>query len=410
MTSPASLLGASLTLPSGASLKNRILKSAMSEAMAPPTGAPTELHETLYGTWASGGVGVQITGNVMVDPKALGEPGNVVVEDERHLEALRRWAKAGTRNGTALWMQINHPGKQAPRFLNEETVAPSAVGFGPKLSPAFSVPRPLTEAEIEALIERFATTARVAKLAGFSGVQIHGAHGYLVAQFLSPKHNVREDRWGGSLENRARFVLSIYRAMRREVGPDFPVSIKLNSADFQRGGFEEGESLQVMRWLEEAGIDLIEVSGGTYEAPAMTGPKKASTKAREGYFLDFVERAKKELKVPLAVTGGFRTPSGMAQALEAGVDMVGLARTLAVQPDFPAQVLAGDEVASKVRKPGTGIELIDTMTMMDVTWYENQLHRMAKGKAPQPGLSGWRSALRTVRRMGTGAFKARRAR
>ncbi len=405
----AQILSEPLSLPCGATLPNRIAKSAMSEILA-PNHAPTQGLCRLYRRWSEGGVGLSITGNVMIDRRALGEPDNVVLEDDRDLAAFEAWAAAGSTAGNALWMQLNHPGKQSPRFLSPETVAPSAVPFGKVLEKGFAPPRALTEPEIEDLIQRFATSASLAQRAGFGGVQIHGAHGYLVSQFLSPHHNVREDGWGGSPENRARFVLAVYDAIRAEVGPAFPVSIKLNSADFQRGGFAEEDSIDVMQQLQERGIDLIEVSGGTYESPAMTGWKSDRSKAREGYFLDFLERARGALTVPLCITGGFRTPVGMAAAVEGAADVVGLARTLAVQPEFPKQVLAGEEVASRVGRLTTGNRAIDTISMLEVSWYENQLARMADGKDPLPDMGAWRSVAASMWKQGAGALRVRRAR
>ncbi|MCA9573185.1 MAG: nitronate monooxygenase, partial [Myxococcales bacterium] len=220
--------------------------------------------------------------------------------------------------------------------------------------------------------------------------------------------NQRRDAWGGPLENRARFALSVYAAIREAVGPGFPVSIKLNSADFQTGGFSEDDSVRVMRWLQDAGIDLVEISGGTYEAPAMTGAR--STREREGYFLDFVARARQSLDVPLCITGGFRTREGMEAALAEGAAMVGLARTLCVQPGFPADVLAGRDPESLVRRLSTGSKALDAMVALDVTWYEGQLARMAAGDEPDPELGAWSSLLGTVGRAGLQAFKMRRAR
>ncbi len=403
-------LAQSLTLPCGQVVPNRILKSAMSECLGTPKHAPSAGLEVLYSRWAAGGTGLLITGNVMVDRRALGEPGNVVLEDDRDLAWFSRWAQAATANGTQCWMQLNHPGKQSPKFLSSTTVSPSAVGFGPAMAKAFAVPRALTEPEIEDLIARFGRSAGLAKRAGFTGVQIHGAHGYLVSQFLSPHHNRREDRWGGSLENRARFGLAIYDAVRDAVGPGFPVSIKLNSADFQRGGLSEEDSVLVMEMLQDRGIDLVEVSGGTYEAPAMTGQRqRASTREREGYFMDFVVRARKTLTVPMCITGGFRSCAGMEGALGDGADMVGLARTLAIQPSFSAQVLAGEDPKSLVRRLSTGLKGVDRIAALDVTWYEAQLARMGAGKEPAPDLGAWSSLLSTVSRTGIQAFKMRRA-
>ncbi len=392
-------------------IKNRIAKSAMSEILGSPSHAPTPEHVQLYRTWAEGGVGLAITGNVMIDRRALGEPRNVVIEDDRDLEALRAWAKAGTANDTHLWMQLNHPGKQTPAFLVKETVSPSAVGFGPELAKAFATPRALTETEIEDLIDRFGTAAAVAKEAGFTGVQIHGAHGYLVSQFLSPHHNRRDDRWGGSLENRARFVLTVYSAIRDRVGPDFPVGIKINSADFQKGGFTEDESLQVIQWLADAGMDLIEVSGGTYEAQAMVGAyQKESTRRREGYFLEFMERIRQHVEVPLMVTGGFRSAAGMAAPVRDGaVDMVGLARTLCIDPTLPARVLDGQPAKAELPRLTTGSKTLDRYAALDVTWYENQLARIGAGKPPNPELGAWRSMVTSFSKQGCQAFQLRRA-
>ena len=168
---------------------------------------------------------------------------NVVVEDEKYLSDLTRWATACQKNGSHLWMQINHPGRQAPKF-NKEVVSASNVIL-PIMKGMFKEPRPLEEAEIWEIIEGFGRTALIAQKAGFKGVQIHGAHGYLVNQFLSTLTNLRTDKWGGSLENRARFALEIYRNIREKVGKKFPIGIKINSADFQRGAFTEEESLQV---------------------------------------------------------------------------------------------------------------------------------------------------------------------
>ncbi len=394
-TPPQATLAQAFTLPNGTVVRNRLFKSAMSEALAPRSGCPSPELIHLYGAWADGGIGLCVTGNVMIDKRAVGEPGNVIIEGDEHMPALRDWAQAATRGGTACWVQLNHPGKQAPKGLNKENVSPSAIPFRAEMRAMFPTPRALTGPEVQELIQRFATAASVVKQAGFSGVQIHGAHGYLVSQFLSPHHNQRDDEWGGTAEKRRRFVLAVYRAMREQVGPDFPIGIKLNSADFQRGGFTEEESLDTIRALAEAGIDLVEISGGTYEAPAMTGvkaknePVKDSTRQREAYFLAFAEKARQAVKVPLVVTGGFRTLGGMAQAIDSGaVDMVGLARALALEPDLPRRLLAGEQPRFTVKPIRTGIPMIDRTGMMEVTWYTGQLKRIGRGEPPKPDESG----------------------
>lgn len=382
------------TLPNGSLIKNRMLKSAMSEALGMKNGAPKPDLAVLYGEWAKGGIGICITGNVMIDKKALGEPGNVVVENEDNLAALKQWAMAATQNNTHCWVQLNHPGKQSPKGLNKENVSPSAVPFRKDLQTFFSTPRALEENEIWDIIQRFGNAAYVLKKAGFTGIQIHGAHGYLVSQFLSPHHNIRTDKWGGNPENRRRFVIEVYNAIRAKVGTDFPVSIKLNSADFLRGGFTEAESLETIKALSAIGMDLIEISGGTYEAPVMTGIKndlssvKESTKQREAYFLDFAEKARKAITTPLALTGGFRSLEGMATAISSGaIDFVGIARIVAIEPDAPNRLLSGKETKNTVKPLTTGIKLLDNMGLMEVNWYTNQLKRIGKGESPKPNES-----------------------
>ncbi|PTU32430.1 NADH:flavin oxidoreductase/NADH oxidase family protein [Stenotrophobium rhamnosiphilum] len=410
--SPAQKLAESFRLPNGVRIPNRLAKSAMSEALGTMDNRPTERLVQLYGRWADGGIGLSITGNVMIDRRAIGEPGNIVIEDESDLPTLRRWAAAGTRHGGQLWMQINHPGKQSPKGLNKETVSPSAIPFGRDLTAFFSTPRELTQTEIEDLIRRYGNTARIAKKAGFTGVQIHGAHGYLVSQFLSPRHNQRQDQWGGTPENRRRFVLAVLAEMRKQVGAKFPIGIKLNSADFQRGGFTEEESLAAIEALAEAGIDMVEISGGTYEAPAMTGIEaKASTRAREAYFMEFAEKVREAVKVPLMLTGGFRSVGGMVGALDSGaIDFIGLGRLLAVEPDAPSRFLRGEESLHQIRPISTGIGMVDRMALMEVAWYTRQLRRISEGRKPKPNESGLQAFALGMLSNGWNTFRTRRLR
>jgi 2,4-dienoyl-CoA reductase-like NADH-dependent reductase (Old Yellow Enzyme family) len=375
-----------ITLPCGVTLKNRLLKSAMSETLATRDNQVSEALVRLYSGWASGGTGTLVTGNVMIDKRALGEERNVVLEDERAMGKLRAWAEAGTANNTQLWMQLNHPGRQVLPGVNRESVAPSAIAFSPKLSTYLKTPRELVEREIEELVVRFGRSAYLAKKAGFTGVQIHGAHGYLVSQFLSPNTNRRRDTWGGTPQKRVHFVGAVYRSIREAVGANYPVSIKLNSADFQRGGMNEEESLDIVSALSELGIDLIEISGGSFEAPVMaTGqPERESTREREAYFLDFAAKARARTRVPLAVTGGFRSRSGIDAALASdALDVVGLARPLALDPSFSNRLMT-DPNAQSVAKPlHTGISSVDRTGLMEVAWYARQLHRMGHGKEPK---------------------------
>jgi len=374
-----------LTLPNGQRLPNRLAKSAMSERVATPDGRPTPAHLRLYERWGGGGAGLLITGNVMVDGRAIGESGNVVVEDRRHLAELSAWARAAKAGGAKVWAQINHPGRQSPRNLSKQPVAPSAVALK-GAGPMFARPRALESEEIEDLVRRFAATAAICEEAGFDGVQIHGAHGYLVSQFLSPRTNLRDDAWGGDAARRRRFLLEIVRAVRGAVSPGFAVGLKLNSADFQRGGFDEEESMAVLKAVDAEGLDLLEISGGTYESAKMfeeTVPTRESSRAREAFFLDYAEEARARVKTPLMLTGGFRTRDGMEHALKGAVDVVGLARPLAAEPDLARRLLEGEATRARPIRIATGIANLDAL--VQGAWYQVQIDRMGRGLEPDPG-------------------------
>ena len=348
------MIETSLTLPCGAQIPNRLCKAAMTEGLASPQGEPTEALERLYGIWSDGGAGLLLSGNVQIDGDHLERPGNVIIDGEPSVamqRALSGWAAAGTRRGNHFWAQISHAGRQCQKIVNPQPKAPSAVKLGLP-GGQFGEPQPMTEEDIEAVITGFARCAKVVIDAGFTGVQLHAAHGYLLSQFLSPRSNQRHDQWGGSLENRARLLLASVSRVRATVGPNIPISVKLNSADFQRGGFDFDESLQVAKWLEQASVDLIEISGGTYEQPRLLNldgmepveeqSVAASTLAREAYFVDFAEAMHKEVSIPLMVTGGLRRLDAMKLALESGAaDMIGIGRPMCVMTDAPAQLLAG---------------------------------------------------------------------
>ena len=372
--------------------KNRIIKGAMSEALANDAGQPNDLLIGLYEAWAKGGLGCAITGNVMVNVGAKNEPGVVAIETERDLEKLKQWAAVGKKHGMVQLIQLSHPGRQCPKGLNKETVAPSAVPFSPMLAAMFGTPRELKHEEILDIIQRFATAAAVCEKAGFEGVQLHGAHGYLISQFLSPLTNKRTDQWGGSIENRMRFLIDAYQAVRDATSENFIISVKLNSADFQRGGITEEDVITVFKAIDAAGIDIIEISGGTYEAPAMAGAKaesrKASTIAREAYFLEFAEKIRQHVACKLMVTGGFRTVEGMNAALQSGAcDFIGIARPLAVEVDLTDRLIAGHDVRYAVNQIKTGIPFVDKMAIMEIIWYAAQFKAIGQGKKPNPKLS-----------------------
>ncbi|HCE65261.1 MAG TPA: NADH oxidase, partial [Deinococcus radiodurans] len=316
------------------------------------------------------------------------------------------WAVQGSRDGAALWLQLNHPGKQAPRGLNAGgTVAPSALPYPGSMARAFEMPRALTVPEIHDLTARFARSARLAQRAGFGGVQLHAAHGYLLSQFLSPRHNVREDEYGGSLENRMRFLLETFDAVRAAVGPHFPVSVKLNSSDFVRGGFSEDDSLAVVAALGARGCDLIEISGGTYEKPMMM----LGQGERGGFFADFAGRARAAAGVPLCVTGGFRDAATIRQTLASGAaDVVGLGRPLVADPAFSARMLRGEDVSSEVRPLKTGIGLLDGSGYLEIAWYEDAMRRLARGEQVRAGEAPLLALARSAAETGLGSVLRRR--
>jgi 2,4-dienoyl-CoA reductase-like NADH-dependent reductase (Old Yellow Enzyme family) len=309
--------------------------------------------------------------------------------------------------GNHLWMQISHGGRQSPWYVTRRPLAPSAVRL--ELLGNYARPRAMTEREIHDFIRRFAAAAAIAREAGFTGVQVHGAHGYLLSSFLSPVTNLRTDDWGGSLENRARFLLEVVRAVRASVGRDFPVAIKLNSDDFRKGGFTNAECLEVVRWLNDESVDLLEISGGTYEQPRLLGaegraedamPVRPSTRAREAYFLEYAAAIRQVARMPLMVTGGFRTRSAMEAALASGdCDVIGLGRPLCMQPDFPAQLLAGEATGIESteerlrfatrgwRSPSSKLMPARILNVFAAqAWYYCQIFRLADGRPAEPDL------------------------
>ena len=348
------LISQSLKLPCGAELPNRLAKAAMTEGLATANGVPTPELERLYGLWSDGGAGMLLSGNIQVDRDHLERPGNVVIDAKPNAamrKALASWAKAGTRNGNHFWAQISHAGRQTPKIVNPHPKAPSPIKLGLP-GGQFGEPVALTKPEIKQIVRRFGVCAAAVQEAGFTGVQVHAAHGYLLSQFLSPRSNHRDDEYGGDLANRARMLLDVIASVRKAVGPDFPVAVKLNSADFQKGGFDFADSLEVVQWLEKASVDLIEISGGTYEQPKLLGVAgmeeeekqevKESTMIREAYFVDFALAMQEKVSIPLMVTGGFRQRRVMEQALETGsADLIGLGRPMCVMADAPNQLLAG---------------------------------------------------------------------
>ncbi|WP_085633148.1 MULTISPECIES: NADH:flavin oxidoreductase/NADH oxidase family protein [unclassified Pseudomonas] len=376
-----------LNLPNGQTVGNRIAKASMEENLADADQAPSAALYRLYQAWADGGAGLLLTGNVMIDRRAMTGPGGVVLEDERHLAQFRRWAEIGRSGGAQLWMQLNHPGRQTFANLGQPALAPSAVALEMgAFSKLFAEPRPMSESDIEEVIQRFATSAALAEKAGFTGIQIHAAHGYLLSQFLSPLTNRRTDRWGGSLENRARLLLSVIEAVRQAVSPQFCVAVKLNSADFQRGGFDTHDARQVIEWLNERPVDLLELSGGSYEAPAMQGEARdGRTLAREAFFLEMASELAGVARMPVMVTGGIRRLPIVEQVLDSGLDMAGIATALAIEPGLVNHWRAGRP--SEPQLPPIRWKRKPLASLANMAVVRFQMARLSRGRKTRPEVS-----------------------
>ncbi len=409
-TRPTDPLAAPLALPCGAVLPNRLCKAAMTEGLGDAQLRATARHVRLYRAWSEGGAGLSITGNVMIDRHVIERPGNVAIDvthapsvDAEARARLRAWAQAGTVAGNHLWMQISHAGRQSPRYATRQPLGPSAVQLD--LLGNYATPRALREDEILDFIGRFAQVAVIARECGFSGVQVHGAHGYLISSFLSPVTNRRSDAWGGSLDGRARLLLQTVRAVRQAVGDDFPVAVKLNSDDFRKGGFSHEDCLGVVARLNGERIDLLEISGGTYEQPRLLGMTgraadavavRPSTLVREAYFLDYAAAIRRVATMPLMVTGGFRSRAGMEAALAGGdTDVIGIARPFCTEPDVARRLLArqidvlpaheqrlrlADQGWRSPASPWLPMQVINVLGAQG--WYYQQMDRLADGRAP----------------------------
>lgn len=411
-----------IALPCGAVLKNRLAKAAMTEGLADVAGRPSAELARLYERWGAGGAGLLLSGNVQIDAHHLERPGNVIIDaepDAAMIAAMRTWTSAATAHGAHFWAQISHAGRQTQKGVNPHPKAPSAVKLGLP-GGQFGEPVAMTAEDIAAVVSGFARAARVCRDGGFTGVQVHAAHGYLLSQFLSPRSNQRGDEWGGSLQNRARLLRDVVAAVRAAVGRDFPVAVKLNSADFQKGGFAFDEALQVADWLAAASVDLIEVSGGTYEQPKLLGMEgiepvdgqgvQETTLAREAYFVDFARAMQARVTVPLMVTGGLRRRDAMEEVVASGAaDVVGLGRPMCVMVDAPAQLLEGltqlprYESDLKLFPAGLGwlrrFKLGRTIEgFAGQYWFYGQLYAVGRTGQADPAMSvmaAWREVERT---------------
>ncbi|PWN46753.1 NADH oxidase [Violaceomyces palustris] len=385
-----SILGDSIALPfSGKVAPSRFMKGAMTERLSSwdqhdesKRGVPSDELVRVYQEWGKGGFGVILSGNVLVNPRDLEAPGNAIIseplESEARIAGFRRLAEGAKANGSLFVIQLSHAGRQVASHINDKPVSASDVQLKETMGMHFAKPTPLTVQGIKEVVDQFAYAAHFAHKTGADGVQLHAAHGYLLAQFLAPSTNRRTDQYGGSLENRARIIYEIIDAIRARVAdPTFSISLKINSAEFQQGGFTPEECKEVCKHLESLKVDFVELSGGTYEELAFTH-KRESSKAREAFFLEFADIIRPALqRTKVYVTGGFRTASAMVKAIQSGsTDGIGLARPACQEFDLPDKLIRG-EVASALKtlldEQDFGITNLAAGT---------QMRQVGKGKRP----------------------------
>ncbi|KAJ2894034.1 hypothetical protein MKZ38_007976 [Zalerion maritima] len=389
---PAARLGEPITFPvSGRTAPNRFLNAAMSESLCTwddvdfsKRGLPTPEYISLYKAWGQGGWGQNVTGNVQIEPDHVETSGNAIIPRDApfsgpRFEGFKAVASVAKADGGLIVAQVSHPGRQVPDTIQRHPISASdiqqpAVFFG-----NFAKPRAATKEDINRVIEGFAHAAEYLEKAGFDGIQLHGAHGYLIAQFLSPRTNKRTDQYGGSVTNRARLAVEIADAVHRRVSASFVVGIKINSVEFQEDGITPEDAAQLCSALEGAGFDYFELSGGNYEEFAFVH-KKESTKKREAFFLDFAETImaarKKTGKEPrVYITGGFRTVKGLADALDV-VDGVGVGKSACADPAIAGKIVQGQVDTL----PPTTIPEAETAAAMVCA--KKQLQQIASGEAP----------------------------
>ena len=319
------MLNSPLLLPCGATIKHRLAKSAMSDSLGNGEGKPTWSQIKLYERWAQGGAALSIIGEVQCDPSYPEAPGNLVLNEHTDLAGFKALAEKATINQSHIWPQIGHAGAMSYPAVSRPR-GPSALEIGEFKCDELSV------SEIRALPEIFAKSALLAKQCGFTGIQLHAAHGFLLSQFLSPLFNRRSDQYGGSTANRSRIILEIIESIRSDVGRDYPIGIKINAADQIQGGIDYDEAIEVISLFNKTSVDLIDISGGTY----FPGATSSSDRVAKGpYFLDFARMARTATDKPLMLTGGFKKREQATKALKEGaIDMVGMARAWVIRPDI----------------------------------------------------------------------------
>lgn len=330
----------------GLRLKNRFVRSATAEAMATPHGRPTPQLKNMYCDLAEGEVGLIITSGAAIEawanlPETMGLRSGLAMHDDSYIAAWPEIIEAVHARGAKIAMQYGYLGRQdIPQLRGSEPLAPSAV----PIQDTGVTPKAMTQADIMDVVEKFAQACHRIREAGFDAAQIHGAHGNLVTNFMSPFTNRRNDEYGGSLENRARFIKDVLKRSRDMVGPDFPIMIKLSFSDFVEGGLTAEEAVQMAAVMADAGMDCIEVSGGTLsETPDRIAVKNIKREDQEAYFLPMAKALKDKVDIPVMLVGGLRTPSVIEKTVQDGAtDLVSLCRPLIREPGLVARWKSGD--------------------------------------------------------------------
>lgn len=324
----------------GMKLNNRFVRSATWEGMAADDGACTPKLLELMVQLARGGLGLTITSHAYVRSDGQARPWQLGIYKDELIKSLNKMVMAVHKHGTPIVLQISHGGYfSSAKLTSKAPLAPSQVeGFGK------SPRKEMTTADIQEIVNAFGQAAHRAKKAGFDGVQIHAAHGYLLNQFLSPAFNKRTDAYGGTVENRARFLLEVLREVRAAVGPYFPIMAKLNSRDYLDGGFALDDSLQVGSMLQEEGIDAIELSGGTVVSGEFNPSRPGIlSEEKEAYFREAARAFKEKVQVPVILVGGIRSFHLAEQLIEEGyADYISMSRPFIREPNLVNRWKSGD--------------------------------------------------------------------
>lgn len=327
-------------------LRNRLVRSATWEGMCDNDGRPTTKLANWYHDLASGGVGLIITGYTFVRPDGKQLPGKMGIHTDDFESNMKELTQAVHSVGGIICIQLVHAGGQTDSATaGRKPLAPSAV----EVDQFSEVPQELSISEIADIVGSFGHAAARAKAWGFDAVQLHGAHGYLINQFLSPLTNVRTDEYGGSIQNRSRFLLEVYRKVRDTVGTNYPVLLKLNGSDNVAGGLTVDDALYAAKAVDAAGIDAIEISGGTPasgdESPVRM---KIDKPEQEAYNLTLARKIKAAVSCPVMVVGGFRSYAVAQQAIaDDGMDYISMARPFIREPGLANRWQRGDTSPAK---------------------------------------------------------------